>query len=157
MRTPVLWFLVGGGLLGGCTGKSQETPSGAPPLQETTSTKDTLSPVAGSAAPRYQLVISQHARADTFLVDTLKGRVWQLTQLTDVPGEPVVWTEMAIIDPSGDIGETWEAFDHDHPKEGVAAKPTGKASSDPDPFGQLLKDLEKRKGKAPPSRAASSP
>jgi hypothetical protein len=37
-------------------------------------------------------------RADTFLLDTLSGDVWQLTALADVKDEPTAWMLMPRID-----------------------------------------------------------
>jgi hypothetical protein len=45
---------------------------------------------------------SPHARADTYLVDTQTGKVWQLTQFTDLNGEPTAWSPMSRIDSSDD-------------------------------------------------------
>lgn len=57
-----------------------------------------------SQAPRYQIVINQGVRADTFMIDTQKGKVWQLTKITDVENQPTVWQPMMVIDNSGDTG-----------------------------------------------------
>lgn len=53
---------------------------------------------------RYQIVFSPNVRADTFLLDTQKGRVWQMTKFSDLPGEPTAWNEMDVIDSSGEVG-----------------------------------------------------
>jgi hypothetical protein len=52
---------------------------------------------------RYVIVFSPLARADTFLLDTETGRVWQLTTYTDVAGEPRVWRNMLRIDSEADL------------------------------------------------------
>lgn len=41
---------------------------------------------------RFQILFSPHKAADTFMLDTQTGKVWQLTQFSDVNGEPVVWS-----------------------------------------------------------------
>ena len=47
---------------------------------------------------RFQIFFSPHARAETFLVDTQTGKVWQLVKFTDVQGEPTVWNNMDRLD-----------------------------------------------------------
>lgn len=47
---------------------------------------------------RFQIFINPNVRADTFLVDTQTGKVWQLTQFTDVKGEPTAWNRMDRLD-----------------------------------------------------------
>lgn len=49
---------------------------------------------------RFQIVFSPYARDDTFLVDTVSGKVWHLTKLTDFVGEPSVWIYIDRIDNS---------------------------------------------------------
>ena len=87
----IIALLLLGGLLSGCEQKlPTQTPSVSP----------------ASAAPRngrYMIVFSPIVRADTFLLDTQKGRVWQLTKNSDLVGEPTVWDDMIIIDGSGEI------------------------------------------------------
>ena len=48
---------------------------------------------------RFRIVFSPHARADTFLLDTQTGRVWQLMGLN---GEPTAWAPMTRLDNSQD-------------------------------------------------------
>ncbi len=48
---------------------------------------------------RFRIFFSPHARADTFLLDTQTGRVWQLMGLN---GEPTAWTPMTRLDTSED-------------------------------------------------------
>jgi hypothetical protein len=69
---------------------------------------DKPKPVAKSQ--RYQIVFNPSVRADTFMLDTQKGKVWRLTQLTDIEGQPTVWVPMNAIDDSGEIGETYKDF-----------------------------------------------
>lgn len=47
---------------------------------------------------RYVVTFSPFARADSFLLDTQTGRVWQLTRFTDLEGEPLIWKNMERID-----------------------------------------------------------
>ena len=42
-------------------------------------------------------------RADTFLLDTATGKIWQLAKLTDMKGEPVVWQYMERLDNPLDV------------------------------------------------------
>lgn len=55
-------------------------------------------PSAPVQSARFQIFFNPNVRADTFLVDTQTGKVWQLTQFTDVKGEPTVWNRMDRID-----------------------------------------------------------
>lgn len=69
------------------------------------------SPGTGSPAlPRYQVVFSPHVRADTFLLDTQKGRVWVLAKFSDIPGEPSAFDEIDVIDNGGEIGIKFTDF-----------------------------------------------
>jgi len=54
---------------------------------------------------------SPHVRADTFLVDTQKGRVWVLTKFTDVRNVPSVFNEIEIIDNTGEVGIKYSEFE----------------------------------------------
>ncbi len=47
---------------------------------------------------RFQIFFSPFVRADTFLVDTQTGKVWELIKFTDIQGEPRVWTRMYRLD-----------------------------------------------------------
>jgi hypothetical protein len=47
---------------------------------------------------RYQLVINPEVRADTFLLDTSTGQVWEKVRYTDMEGEPAVWESMPRLD-----------------------------------------------------------
>ena len=49
------------------------------------------SPSSPQAVGRYQIVINPQARADTFMLDTETGRIWQLTKYTDLEGDPTIW------------------------------------------------------------------
>ncbi len=52
-----------------------------------------------NGAGRFRIFFSPHARADTFLLDTQTGRVWQLKGLN---GEPAAWAPMTRLDNSED-------------------------------------------------------
>jgi hypothetical protein len=87
-----------------------------------------------STLPRYQ-VVSNPQMTDTYLLDNQKGRIWQLTTATDVPGHPVeVWEEIDIIDSKGEIGMTHDEFIKLHaadaklqpPQDLISAQPAGK-------------------------------
>jgi hypothetical protein len=52
---------------------------------------------------RYQIVINPQARADTFLLDTATGRVWQLVQYSDLKDTPPAWQLMKRIDNDLDL------------------------------------------------------
>lgn len=54
---------------------------------------------------RYQIVINPAMRADTFLIDTQTGRIWQKVQYEDMENEPVVWNIMDRIDGVKDFRE----------------------------------------------------
>ena len=56
-----------------------------------------------TAEGRFQIVMRDGVRADTFLLDTQEGRVWRLTQLTDIDGQPSVWLPMERIDSADDL------------------------------------------------------
>jgi hypothetical protein len=61
----------------------------------------------GSPDPgRYQIVLSPLARADTFLLDTHTGRVWQRSQFSELNGEPSAWVPMDKLDDHDQI-MTW--------------------------------------------------
>ena len=71
--------------------------------------------IQSSQAPRYQIVFNPSVRADTFMIDTQKGKVWQMTKITDVESQPTVWQPMTVIDSSGGIGLTWKEFTEIYP------------------------------------------
>jgi len=47
---------------------------------------------------RFVITFSPHARADTFLLDTQTGKVWELIRYTDLEGEPRVWRAVDRLD-----------------------------------------------------------
>lgn len=84
----------------GCERQPQSTPA-----------SDTPASAAAAAQPqRYQLFFSPHARADTFLVDTQKGRVWVLTKYVDFASEPSAFDEVEIVDSTGEVGMKFSEF-----------------------------------------------
>jgi len=70
-----------------------------------------VSTSATARPQRYQVFFSPHVRADTFLVDTQKGRVWVLTKFTDVRNVPSVFNEIEIIDNTGELGIKYSEFE----------------------------------------------
>jgi len=44
------------------------------------------------------------------VLDTQKGRVWQMTKFSDMQGQPSAWVETDIIDNTGEIGMTLGDF-----------------------------------------------
>jgi hypothetical protein len=68
-----------------------------------------------SGSQRFQIVFNPNVRADTFLVDTQKGKVWQMIKYTDIEDQPTVWQPMEIIDPDGDIGVSPKTYFERHP------------------------------------------
>ena len=59
---------------------------------------------------RYQIVINPQARADTFLLDTATGRVWQLIIYGDLNGEPPAWQLMKRVDSDLDLKKLRNEF-----------------------------------------------
>ncbi|BBO99406.1 hypothetical protein [Sulfuriferula nivalis] len=88
----------------GCdnTTKAPPTPLPITPTLPTTTTSTGIG--------RFQIVFNPQMRADTFLIDTQKGRIWQQTQFSDLPGKPSAWEEMDVLDDTGEIGTTHMQF-----------------------------------------------
>jgi hypothetical protein len=89
--------------------------------------------VAGSAAQsgqRYQIVFSPHVARDTFMIDTLTGRVWQLTQFSRLSGEPVAWEIMERIDGDDDYDRFVSAWGRKKLDGPVQPKTKGTADND---------------------------
>ncbi len=63
---------------------------------------DPISPVP-SPPGRYQIVMNPGAARFTFLLDTVIGRVWQLTQFTDLKNDPDAWELVPRIDSTEDF------------------------------------------------------
>ena len=62
-------------------------------------------PQARPSSPtgRFQVVVNPNARADTFLLDTATGRVWQRTKYTNLPDQPEVWQIQDRVDSRVDL------------------------------------------------------
>lgn len=85
--------------------------------------KATPAPPTTVPTGRYQIVFSPHARADTYLLDTETGRVWQFTKFPYLNGEPSAWMSVARIDTPSQR----DAFQKEHgvkPTESADAAPT---------------------------------
>jgi len=52
----------------------------------------------GPSAPRYQLFVNPNVRADTFLLDTVTGKIWLRTSFVNYAGEPDVWVAQDRVD-----------------------------------------------------------
>ena len=52
----------------------------------------------GSQVGRYQIVFSPHARADSYLLDTVTGRTWEHAIHKTYKGEPTFWVEEDRVD-----------------------------------------------------------
>jgi len=83
-----LLFLVGAAF----SQTGQRPPTTPQPIQT-----NMQQPAANNIA-RFQIVMSPLARADEFLLDTQTGRIWQLTKITDLQGEPTVWMYQTRVD-----------------------------------------------------------
>ena len=77
---------------------------------------------------RFQIVVNPAARADTFLLDTASGHIWQRTKYTDLPGQPEVWQIQDRVDSQLDL-VAWAA-DH-QPKPPAPPNPDG---AQPQPY-----------------------
>jgi hypothetical protein len=93
--------------LSGCDNTAKAPPAPLP-IAPTTTTSTGIG--------RFQIVFNPQMRADTFLIDTQKGRLWQLTQFSDLPGKPSAWQEMDVLDYTGEIGTTYMQFLKDNGK-----------------------------------------
>jgi len=72
----------------------------------------------GTAAPiqgRFVIAFSPIVRADTFLVDTETGRVWQSIRYTDMPGEPLIWRYMERVDSHEHLLKWFDRYAKDRP------------------------------------------
>lgn len=65
---------------------------------------------------RYQIVMNPNMRADTFLLDTQTGRIWEKVVYENKPDEPHVWAIMPRQD--NDVDRiVWEKSHPDKPKD----------------------------------------
>lgn len=62
-----------------------------------TKAEDPDAPVA-SQSGRFQIIMNPHVRADTFLLDTQTGRIWQRAQYSELNGDPDAWVIMDRLD-----------------------------------------------------------
>jgi hypothetical protein len=83
--------------------------AGATPVpvfaQSTPAPRNTVNdfwPSGQNGEGRFRIFFSPHARADTYLLDTQTGKVWQLTQFTGLNGEPTAWVPMSRLENSED-------------------------------------------------------
>jgi hypothetical protein len=60
-------------------------------LSATVDAQDEPTPPEPLIPGRYQIVFNPNMRADTFLLDTATGRVWQFVQISDLKTQPMVW------------------------------------------------------------------
>lgn len=81
--------------------------------------QDAPKPAEDVTPDRYQIVFSPDVPADTFLLDTSTGRVWRLTHVTDLKGEPDVWMNMWRVDSDSEK----LALYTEHGKKAAAATP----------------------------------
>lgn len=75
---------------------------------------------------RFQLVMNPAARADTFLLDTATGQIWQRTKYTDLEGQPEVWQYQDRVDSQLEL-VAWAA---DHGRK-PAPPPVTEAPAEP--------------------------
>lgn len=68
---------------------------------------------------RFQIVIAQDARR-TFLLDTVQGKVWQLTRWDDLEGEPLAWSQMSVLSEFAD----YDRFSKMHKPKRAATQPS---------------------------------
>jgi len=73
---------------------------------------------------RYTIVFSPIVRADTFLLDTVTGNVWQMIQYSQLNGEPTAWSMVTRIDNSVDHENFVKAY-------GLKPKPSGQRQKAP--------------------------
>jgi len=106
----------------GCDNRPSQLPVSDVTKKNEWETAGAVPTTSTQVYPRYQIVFSPHLRADTFLLDTQKGRIWQMTQFTDVPGQPSAWADMDIIDSQGEIGMTYSEFRKQYAATGEKTK-----------------------------------
>jgi hypothetical protein len=63
----------------------------------------TTAPVVSSASGRYQIVMSTTIGANTFMLDTQTGKVWQWVTYTDLENDPKVWMIRPRLDGDEDL------------------------------------------------------
>jgi len=65
---------------------------------------------SATGAGRFQIVVSSHVRADTFLMDTSTGRTWRPARYTDLKEEPTVWRLETRVDSEKDFQTWWHSY-----------------------------------------------
>ncbi len=80
---------------------------------------------------RFQIIFNPSIRADTFLLDTGTGKVWQLTKFTDLKNDPVAWVYMDRLDDGQEV-LMW-AKDKAKPQEKNPASATPSLRGNPRP------------------------
>lgn len=116
---------VAAGLLG-CQRPSEAPAIALPsPPQSREATVVSASTAPGTLPARFQLSFSPFARADTFLLDTQTGRVWQLTKFTSLKGDPIAFDEVAVIDETRSAGIPLDEFksQYESKTKAVTAEP----------------------------------
>jgi hypothetical protein len=83
--------------LGACISQHQE------PMRAQTETPQPQITVPQNSCQRFVFVINPNMRADTFLLDTQTGKVWQRTHITDFVGEPDIWSPMLRPETEQDV------------------------------------------------------
>lgn len=63
-----------------------------------------------SQVGRYQIVFNPAVRQDTFLLDTVEGRIWTPIRYTDIQGEPIVWQYSSRVDNFQELLTWFESF-----------------------------------------------
>ncbi len=75
----------------------------------------------------YEISRGENWLVGNFLIDKCKGRVWKLSQYQAHKGEPFIWDEMVVYDPSAPVGSgmrmNYETLISEYPlKENEASK-----------------------------------
>jgi hypothetical protein len=68
-----------------------------------TAPKPVLKTDVAPNAPRFQLFVNPTVRADTFLLDTVTGKIWCKMTFTNLVGEPDAWIAEDRIDGDDDL------------------------------------------------------
>lgn len=122
------------------TGCYQQPESKAAPAQSPASLAAVTAPAPAtpSEVGRYVIVHSPHIERDTVLLDTETGQTWQLSQLTDINGEPTVWVPMNRMDTSDDwnkviaqYGRKSQSHQTKTSADAAATSPAGDGSGTP--------------------------
>ena len=94
-------------------------------------------PRTAGTSGRFQIVMNPAARADTFLLDTATGQIWQRTKYTDLDGQPEVWQYQDRVDSQVDL-LAWAADHGRRPAPPPVTDPTAvPVEQPPSPQNQL--------------------